>query len=270
MKKTIFLSAVLALFIGCGGGSGGNGSTTKTPNKQIISNNTDEKNDKTAPKSEAIISTEGPAKSVAVSDNTLFVAEGKNGVEILKIGFSDSVSSELLYKIDNVDAKKVTLSKDAKTLLVEKADGKIVVVDVRDLSHPKVVGEQPKSNLDDDTTTKDGTYKYVAKGQNGMEVWDISNPSNPEKVGELKSSSCYEVVLIDDDKKALIATGSVGIKLLKLDNPKVPNPVSTYRVKGASVTGLSLNGTKDALFVATGKSGVMVFNLDMLLEKMGY
>ena len=272
MKTKYLLSTLLiALLYGCGGGGSGTSTTTGSNGKNITSNNvTDKKTDTKKRTFSQTIKTEGPANSVAVSDEAMFVAEGKNGVEIIKIGFSDSISSELLYKIKDIDAKKVTLSKDGTTLMVERADTKVTLVDIRDLTRPKIIGEKPKISLNNDLTNKNGTYKYVAKGKDGMEIWDISNPSNPELVSTMKSSSCFDIVLIDDDEKALIATGPVGINLLKLDNPKVPNSVGNYRIPGASAEGLTLNSTKDVLFVATGKSGIMVFNLDMLLDKLGY
>jgi len=275
MKNHLISILFISLLSGCGGGGGDPSNSsldTETTNTNQSSKNISPQNihNQENRSFKQTIKTQGSAKSVVVHDETMFVAEGKNGVEIMKIGFSDTISSELLYKIKDIDARKVTLSKDGKTLLIEKADTKVVLVDIRNLTSPKIVGEKPKIQIQNDVTNKNNTYKYVARGKDGMQIWNISNPSNPQLISTMKSSNCFDIVLIDDDTKALIATGAVGIKLIKLDNPKVPNPVATYRIPGASAEGLTLNKTKDALFVATGKNGVMVFNLDMLLEKMGY
>jgi len=268
MKKTLLISSITALMIGCGGG--GSGETTSTTEKNIISQNIDTKKVETKRSIKTTtIDTQAPARDVAMSKDALFVAEGGNGVEIIKIGYSDTISSELIGKIKVKDAKNVSLSDDEKRLFVEKQNGKITIVDIRDLSKPKIVGEKPKLKLDIDVKNSDNTYKYVPKGKGGLEVWSIANPASPTKEATMKSSNCFDIVLIDDDKKALIATGAVGIKLLKLDNPKAPNPVSTYRITGSKVTGLSLSPSDDILFVATGDKGVMVFNLDILLHKMG-
>ncbi len=279
MKKMLQLTLVLFLF-GCGGGDGGGNSNsgndtkphTPDPHNNLQSTNTKENQntDQKTLREKGIVKTSGPAKSVAVTDEALFVAEGKHGVEIMKIGFSDQISSELIAKIPDINAKHLTLSEDGNTLMVEQMDSRIAIVDIRDLSHPKKIGIKPKNQMPSQITTQDGQYRFVPKGKDGMVVIDISNPSNPQSVGKLKSSQCFDLALIRNDRYALIATGSVGIKLLDLKNPRLPNPVADYRIPGSSAMGLSISPDKSMLFVATGTKGVMIFNLDMLLQKMGY
>ncbi len=271
MKANILLLTLfIVLFAACSGGSGEDNldNTTRDNQKNLTTTKTTPAKKDHTKFNQTTIRTSAPTKDVKISGNTLFSAEGKHGVEIMKIGFSDTISSELITTIKNINAKSIKFSKDKKTLLVEQENSKIALFDIRDINHPKYIGEKSKINLHLNPTNKNHTYEYIPKGKDGMEIWYIANPSKKERVGRLKSSNCFDIVLIDDDKKALIATGSVGIKLLKLDNPKIPNPIATYRIKGASVTGLSLNDTKDILFAATGKNGIMVFNLDILLYKM--
>ncbi len=276
MNKMLQLTLMLFLF-GCGGGGGTSNSHSSTPSHTSNTNNiqSTELKDEEAEKKNgfqqrAVIQTSGPAKSVAVTDEALFVAEGKNGVEILKIGFSDEISSELIAKIPDINAKHLTLSEDGDTLMIEQMDSRIAIVDIRDLSHPKKIGIKPKNQVHSQIATHDGQYRYIPKGKDGMIVMDISNPSNPQEVGKLKSSQCFDLALIHKDRYALIATGSVGIKLLDLKNPRVPNPVADYRIPDSSAMGLSVSPDQSMLFVATGTKGVMIFNLDMLLDKMGY
>ena len=86
------------------------------------------------------ISTKGEANSLTVSqEGIIFVAEKNHGVEIISIGSSDKISSDLLSTIDTVDAENVILSDDEKTLYVEDKEGKYHVLDISDLSHPTEV-----------------------------------------------------------------------------------------------------------------------------------
>ncbi len=274
IKKSILLSAVLSIMIGCGGGSGTEtlslesqsvqSQTQLTPNSvsDALKHNEDGKI--------TTINASGKVESLAISKEAIFFAEGNNGVEIISIGYSDKISTELLFKIKDINAKQVTLSQDEQTLYVEDEVGFIQIIDISDLTHPKKTGRTTKQNIDNAALSKNGTYKYIPRGEEGLEIVNISNPSNIFIESTFKISNAFNVVLVENDTKALIATGSVGINLLDITNPRQVDNIANYRITGASVTGLSLNATEELLFVATGDEGVLVFNLDILLHKLGY
>ncbi len=280
MKKLIYSSILASLLIGCSGGGSGSGSTitsnsttsttqSKGSTKEINREKERLKYDKNG--RVGSIETEAPPRDVASTKDAIITAEGKNGVEIIKIGYKDELSSEVVAKIkkDNsgnrIDAKRVTLSEDEQQLLIEKKGGRIVVVDISNLSRPKVVGERPKRVSDNSKTTKSG-YRYIPMGENGMKIINLSNNSESY---QFKSSSIYDIVLVDHETKALAAIGASGIQLLEINNtPLKPTSKAIYTIKGTKVTGLSLNKNEDILFVATGDQGVLVFNLDILLDKL--
>jgi hypothetical protein len=275
VAKILTTLSLSLIFYGCGGGGGSTGvapsskgNTHKGVGNKAIPQNIDRL---TYSKDGEIakIKTEAPPRDVESSNEALFVAEGANGVEVIKIGFDDKVSSEVVSKItkDNngnkIEAKKVTLSEDEKTLLIEKKDGRIIVVDISNISEPKVVGERSKK-VTDSSKTSDTNYRYIPMGENGMKIVDLStNRSNM-----LTSSNVYDIILIQNDTKALIATGKVGIKLLDLSNPLHPNPTAEYIIKGSEVNGLSIDKKEEILYVATGDKGILVFNLEILLSKL--
>ncbi len=276
MKKIVLSSTLLSLImIGCGGGS----STTQTAALQSQSVSQDEttlsaKNiaDKLITDNNGKITTiesSGKVESVALSQEALFLAEGSNGVEIIKIGYSDTISSELIFKISDIDAKHVSLSSDEHILYVEDETGFVQMIDISDLTHPVNIGTTTKKAIDNAAISKNGTYKYIPRGEEGLEIVNISNPVSVIE-STFKISNTFDVVLADNDTKALIATGPVGINLLDLTNPKQVNNLANYRITGSEVTGLSLNATEELLFVATGDKGVLVFNLEILLSKLGY
>ncbi len=272
ITKTILLSTVLSIMIGCGGG---NSTQLKTTNKskgtsklttQSISENLSYDKDGKI----TSIDANGNVESIAVSNDALFFAEGKDGVEIINIGYSDTISTEVLYTIKDIDAQNVTLSADEKTLYIEDEVGFIQIVDISDLSHPVRKGHTTKQKVNHAATSKNGTYLYIPRGEDGLEIVDISNPANHHIESTFTKSNAFDVILVDNDTKALIATGAVGINLLDISNPALAENIANYRIKGTKITGLSLNKSKELLFVATGDKGVLVFNLEILLHKLGY
>jgi hypothetical protein len=271
---TLFLSFTLW---GCGGG-GSTGSentsasslTTQTNTNQLSTQSLSDKLSYTEDGKVGTIATSSAVSSVAIADNTLFLSEGKDGVEVIRIGYNDKISSEVLFTIDNINAQHVTLSEDEQKLYIEDEVGFIQIYDISDLSHPKHIGRTTKQKIDNAAISQNRTYKYIPRGKDGLEIRNISNPSNPIIESTYKISNAFDVVLVEDDTKALIAAGAVGINLLDVSNPKRVDNIANYRIRGTEVMGLSLNNTKELLFVATGDKGVMVFNIDILLHKLGY
>ena len=271
--KPIILSAILSIMIGCGGG----GSSTPVSHteqsetqKDLTTQSLTQKLTYDKDGKISTINASGDVKSVAATKNALFFAEGKSGVEIVKIGYSDKISTEVLYKITDIDAQSVTLSADESTLYVEDEEGFVQIIDIRDLSHPVHKGHLTKQAVNHSATSQNGTYIYIPRGEDGLGIVNVSYPSNHSTESTFNKSNAFDIILVDDDSKALIATGAVGINLLDISNPKNAQIIANYRIKGSKVTGLSLNEAKDLLFVATGDKGVLVFNLDILLHKLGY
>jgi hypothetical protein len=269
MQFSISLLLSLTL-LGCGGGST---NTTNTSQSSLVTNQLStqsitEKLPYTEDGKVATIPTSSAVSSIAITDNTLFLSEGKDGVEVIRIGYNDKISSEILFTIDEINAQRVTLSDDEQKLYIEDEVGFIQIYDISDLSHPKHIGRTTKQKVDNAAITQNNTYKYIPRGEDGLEVVNISNPSNPTIESTYKISNAFDIVLVEDDTLALIAAGAVGINLLDLNNPKHLDNLANYRIRGTEVMGLSLNNTKELLFVATGDKGVMVFNIDILLHKL--
>ncbi len=278
MQKNIIKQFSLALsttiMIGCGGG--GDAATTSNTyhDSSIIAPlSTESKIQKLPTDKEGKITTivtDGKASGIASYNETLFISEGEEGVEIIRIGYNDTISTEILSKIEGINAKSVVLSKNAQRLYVEDEKGYMVIYDVSNLSKPIKIGQTTKQKINNAAISKNGTYSYIPRGEEGFEIQNISNPAKAEKVSTYTISNAYDIVLVDDDTKALVATGAVGINLVDISNPTHATTLANYRVRGSSIMGLSLNESDDILFVATGDKGVLVFNLDILMHKLGY
>ena len=273
LKRILLSTLISSIMIGCGGGGNSTeGTSTQALQAQNISQNDTLASEKLTADKEGKITTikaDGRVQGITASKDALFLAEGADGVEIIKIGYSDTISTELLSKIKDINAKQVSLSDNEKILYVEDEAGYIQIINISDLTHPKREGQTTKQKIDNAAISDNGTYKYIPRGKNGLEVVNISNPTALIE-STFNKSNAYDVVLADDDTKALIATGPVGINLLDITNPKQVNNLANYRIRGSSVMGLSLNADKDILFVATGNKGVMVFNMEIMLNKLGY
>lgn len=282
MKKRLkniamILSTLSFILIGCGGGENTTSSTLsptqnlaqssqiETKTESVLENLSSDQNGQIT-----TIESSGTVKSIALSKEALFLAEGKDGVEILKIGYDDIISTEILQTINDINAKEVTLSDDEQILYVEDETGYIQVYDISNLSQPTRTGQTTQLKIDNAALSGDGSYKFIPRGEDGLDIVNISNPSNIEVEAIFNKSNVFDVVLVDDDSKALVATGIAGINLLDISNPQKPVTVANYLIRGSSVTSISLNATNELLFVAIGDKGVLVFNVEILLHKLGF
>ena len=213
------------------------------------------------------VSTEGTASALTVSkDGIIFVAEQSHGVEIISIGFSDRVSSDLLSTIDSINATNVVLSDDESTLFVEDAEGKFHVLDISDLSNPfelEIINEIEKSVS---VLSEDATMRYRVDDC-GLVAEEVSNPAQAQRLFLLKDKAIQDVVLVDNDTKLLVAHGKEGLQLLDLTDSDNPIMIASKDL-GDDTSGLSLLKKDGILFVANGASGVQIFNLEILLHEM--
>ncbi len=213
------------------------------------------------------VSTEGDANALTVSQNgVIFIAEENHGVEIISIGFKDRVSSDLLSKIDTVDAKNVILSKDEKSLYVEDKEGQYHLIDISDLSYPVEVEVLDKIERSVAVETEDGNHLYRVSAC-GLIAEDVQDENDVKRDFLLKDKKIQDVVLVDDDKKLLMAHGQEGLQLFDLQDPTKPIMIAS-KVLGGNTSGLSLLKKDGILFVANGDKGVEIFDLEILLHQM--
>ena len=269
MKKVLSLALIIFLS-GCGGSSTANSPTDSGTKKE----SPDEKGElaksyKTDGNGKiTTIKLAGSAEDIAISKKALFVAKGEDGIDVVKIGYNDSIKSELINAIDGINAKSISLSKDGKKLYVVNEEGFVNVVDISNISNP--VKEKVLLNQQDIkkfVLSKDQNYKYLPKNKEGLYIYDVSNPTNEELIKKFDKSNAYDVVLADKDTKALIAAGAAGINLLDITKPTSPNMVVNFAINGGT-KGLSLNKEQGILFVANGDKGVLVYYLNSMLDKI--
>ncbi len=267
--KIILGILTLSLFLaGCGNSSGGSEKTNnqlategKALSKQALN---DTKN-----RDEAIkdFPTKAPAEDVATSNNALFIAEGDNGVEILKIGFNDKIEHEYITTISGINASFVALSSDQTKLFVQNKEGFVNIFNIKNIKSPQKERIIAKQAFDKSILSKDKNYKYIPKEKQGMEIYDVRDPLYKRKIAVYSDSEVYSLVLVDHDTKALTATKTDGINLLDIADHKKIHKIGNYPLSGKTL-GLSVNDKKGLLFVANGDKGVKIFNLNILIDSM--
>ena len=213
------------------------------------------------------VMTQGEATALTISgDGIIFIAERNHGVEIISIGFTDRVSSNLLSVIDSIDAENVILSDDETKLFVEDKEGRFHVLDITNLSNPKEIEIIDEIEKSASTLSEDETMRYRV-GSCGLVGEDVSNPAQSERQFLLEDKAIQDVVLVDGDTKLLVAHGKEGLQLLDVSDVNNPIMVSTKEL-GDDTSGLSLLKKDGILFVANGASGVQIFGLEILLHEM--
>jgi hypothetical protein len=213
------------------------------------------------------LETKGEPNALTASEQgVVFIAEKNHGVEIVSIGFSDRIASDLLATIEGIEAENVILSEDQTKLYVEDKEGKYHIMDISDLSHPveiKVVDEIEKKEF---VASTDGRmhYKVCSCGLKGEEV--LTGDETLQKFF-YKDKDILDLLLVDDDTKLLVARGAGGLELIDISDENNPTMIGRKNL-GAVTSGLSLIKQDGVLFVANGQKGVEIFNLDILLDEM--
>ncbi len=267
--KTVTGVLAMSLFLyGCGGSSGGSELQSEqlttdgdTLSKQALGD--------TKSRDEAVsdFTTKAPAEDVASSGDALFIAEGDNGVEIIKIGFNDKIEHEYITTISGINATFVSLSSDQTKLYVQNKEGFVNIFNIKDIKSPQKERTISKQAFDNSSLSSDQNYKYVPKGEEGMQVYDVRDPSDKRKIAIYSDSPVYSLILVDQDTKALTATNSNGIDLLDIADHKKIHKIGNYPLSGKTL-GLSANTEKGLLFVANGDKGVKIFNLNILIDSI--
>ncbi len=264
MKEIISL-VFTVLLVGCGGST----ETTNTTTSPIANEKGKVEQTYNVDSDGKIktIQLSGSAEDIAVSKEALFVAKGKDGIEIFKIGYEDNIKSELITAISGINAKSVSLSENGNKLYIVNEEGFVNIFDINNLSSPVKERTTTQQEIQKEVITEDGKYKFVPRGKDGLEIYSLTEPNNPALESIFNKSNAYDIVLADRDTKALIAAGAAGINLLDIVNPTSPNMVVNFSIDGGT-KGLSLNKEQGILFVANGDKGVLVYHLNTVLNKL--
>ena len=210
------------------------------------------------------LATKGEANALTASESgVVFIAEKNHGVEIVSIGYSDKMSSELLASIDSINAQNVILSDDQSKLYIEDKAGEFHLWDITDLSNPKEISKVAAKKKSIHIFSEDKSMQYFIK----EETLVGEDTSTKEIKFVIKDKDIKDVVLVEEDSKLLIAHKKRGLLLYDLSDIHKPVMIASKKLEG-EVYGLSLIKEEGILFVANGTAGVEIFALDILLHEM--
>ncbi len=277
-KRFGLLLLTAILFTACGGSStpsaGGTESGTSLQVEGTVitnqSGSTDKSDGTLQEKENANVSsfkTRAPAEDVTATENTLIVAEGDKGVEIIRIGYNDRIDHEVIATITGINATFVTLSDDARKLYVQNREGYINVYDISDVRNPLKAGLYTKEAIRLEPATRNGRYEFVVRNDKGMYIYDTGTSGSKKLVTSYTRTPVYGIVLVDGDTKALTATKNGGVDLLDISNFSHIEKIGNHPLAGETL-GLSFNAKSGLLFVANGDQGVKVFNLNIFIDEM--
>jgi len=240
IKQLYIITLLSLLFIGC---NRSGIETTENEKKAAIT-----KSDSQVLKSDTngfIKTLEGKHAifDLAVNNKTLYLAEGDGGLEVVSLDTNYTLESKTDLTFEDFNAKTVSFSQDKKKLFVGDDAERIMIVDIQDENMPVLIGTSDKESIKNDTLSKTISYTYISKDEKHIEEVTLNNPS------------------IKDDSH--FATEAI---TLNIDFKDENSNALTIMSKERDITSLALNDDRDILFVATGSKGLLVYNLDMLME----
>ena len=136
------------------------------------------------------------ATGIAATENVIFVAHRVYGVQILDV--TDPRSPQHISQVRTAEAQSVAYS-DGMLYIGDWAVGKLTIVDVHNLRHPRIVAQTTLDGFGDGVflqgnlcfcstghDAKSGPVETREGNGRGVEIFDVSNPIAPMKLGGFK------------------------------------------------------------------------------------
>lgn len=191
---------------------------------------------------------------VKVEGDLVFLAEGFNGLEILRLG-----PGSTLDRIGGYDSPGFSAGLAKMGNFVFLADGSagLEVIDVSDPAHPRWAGGTATGENAVAVQTSRG-YVFVADSAIGLVVIDPGNSANPKIVATWRTKGAVTALEISGNT-AYLGLGAAGLEAIDITDPRQPALLGTAR---GEFYGLQSSGP--LLFAAAGLSGVSVFQANPL------
>ncbi|MHA1461860.1 MAG: hypothetical protein ACTSQ0_02190 [Candidatus Heimdallarchaeota archaeon] len=236
----------------------------------------------------------GEPSATAVSGNTVVLAEGITGIDIINI--TDPLNPVLLSKYEDEVSQFKDVDIIGDNVYCATSEG-LKIIDISDLENPtllrsvavgaadnivtsgnyaylSVTGKDlcivdistPATAFEEttlDTAEKpydiaiEGTYAYVAVGASGFQVIDITDPTSPS-IDATQATTSAEGIAVSGDLVA-IADGTAGLKLYNISNLVAIVLADTELTSGYDATKLEIDGND--LFVAVKDDGIVLINI---------
>lgn len=238
--------------------------------------------------------TTGQAYSVAVSGDTVYVADLLEGLQIIDVSepgtptlrgaydtpdfaydvaisgttayvadfgaglqiidASDPDSPALFGSLDTTGSARNVAVSGSTVCVADDSEG-LVIIDASEPGTPTVAGTYATPDRAFGVTIC-GSFAYVAD-YSSMQIIDISNPSSPSFVGEYDTSGFSVGIAVSGDK-AYLANSASGIQIIDVSDPAAPALLSTFATQD-NARKISISG--DTAYVADFHSGLQVIDV---------
>ncbi len=202
------------------------------------------------------IKIDGMPIGLKVVGNYLYVAAGRAGLVVIDI--TDPYTAQIVSQAPSRDSA-LYLDIKGNYLFMADAELGITVYDISNPNQPKIV-----SYFDTPGFARGihvvGNYAYVADGPSGLLILNISDIKNIKIVGSYSlGDTTFAITVKYYNNRAYVGFAKQGLYVFDVSNPKDIKPIIRYVGLGEAL-GLYLRGSY--LYLAAGKGGVRVFDLD--------
>jgi len=174
--------------------------------------------------------TPGWAGSVAVNENTAYVAERDNGLHLIDIT-NPTTPAELSFYSTPVDAEDIVVAGNVAFVTYNNA---LHLIDVTNPASPAGLGAYATAGQPNSIEVV-GNIAYVANGLGGLRIFDIVNPTDPISVGAYQKQGRRPEQATDvaiNGAYAFVAYGSAGLVIVDISNPANPSEISSFTLPG--------------------------------------
>ncbi len=202
-----------------------------------------------------VADTPGFAYDVAVAGDTVYVADGSGGLQI--IALSDSASPVVIKSVNLPDkAYGVTVRGDIA--YVANGRGGLQVIDIETPSDAAVIASDDTPEFAYGVAVKDDTA-FVADWNNGLHIIDVSTPSAPVFIKSVNTPGSAMNVTVAGNF-AYVADGDGGLQIVDISTPSEASIVGELDTPGSAFY-ISVVG--DVAYVADGSGGLQVVDISM-------
>lgn len=171
--------------------------------------------------------TDGDAQGVFLDGNTVYVADGTNGLVLVDV--TQPTNPSYLGFCDTPNFARRSFIDGSYAYVADEASG-LQVIDVSNPAAPSCVGSNDTPGGARDVYVA-GSEAYVADYSAGMYVFDISTPAAPNEIGSVATPAQGSGVSIDGNY-AYLADGFSGLQVIDITTPTNPAIMGGYNTTG--------------------------------------
>ncbi|MFW9995476.1 MAG: LVIVD repeat-containing protein [Candidatus Odinarchaeota archaeon] len=210
----------------------------------------------------AEINTGSKTVDVHITGDILYALDDFQGLKIYNV--SDPENPALIGRVYDsyTFAHAVVIDEDQGLAYIADFDDSFEIVDLSDLTAPKIIGRYDNQMGNSGGTTDlsvAGKHVFLASQYGGLEIIDIEDPNNPVEVGSYYAGNSINSVSAIND--SLVCINEVGNGFKILDTSDLGNIIvlDHYPLTSGSVKDFVL--IDSVLYVSGGAYGFLIFDI---------